>query len=329
MKYLSRYIVLIVAFLGLTTVLPSLYRVAFADYKPHRSVTFSPVVDDFFYVSVEKNVGVTYTDAAGNEYSKIDYYHAKPFLYARNLVRWGTYPTLIAGKYIPADEVSKNLYFFGIRPKRVDIELNRIPLYPLYESSGEFTQLEIPNDLFRISGRMEFISGMTRGVDSEKSELFTSALTKAGFSFPAQGIFGNTNFKKPYDFGYFAEDAKGDIFHIKQLHGKPFVRNTNKPAGADFEYISVSEDYANPSYGVFVTESGDVYRLEKNGYEYKRFDVGQIDVREQYLRVFGDPLYTYVTVRDKDKTEMYVFHKDDTLYKKHIIEEVSSLSPFS
>lgn len=328
MKYISRYAVLIVAFLGLTSVLPHLYTITFADFASNRGLTFSPVIDDFTYISIRKNKAPLYMDAAGNSYEKTDYFQIHPFRYAGNLAKWGTYPEIVAGQYTPLEELRKHIYYSGIRPKRSDIELNRIALYPLYESSGKFSRLELPNELFRISDRMEFISGETHGIIKEKSEVFTKALLDAGFRFPAKNIAGNTNPRKEYDFGYFVTDASGEIFHLKMINGKPYVRDTKKPEGVNFSYISVEENRADPSFGIFVDDSGGVWSLEKGDYSYARYDIGTINYKEQYLRVEANPVYTYLKVSDSDYTQLFVFDKANNLYKTHTEENVSTLSPF-
>jgi len=317
MKYVARYGLLLAAFMCMAYYMPPLYKMTFKEFASNPSVYYSAVIDDFVYVEMVKNSSVKYTDRAGNEYTRKEFSGLLPFLYYSNLVRWGEYPNFIASKYLPLEVVSKSVFFRRIAPKRVDILRNRVKLYPLYESSGEFSKLEMPDELFRLADSMEFIQGEDLSVDKDKSELFTSELRKAGFTFPAVYIGGETSSKKPYDFGYFILDSAGEVFHMRQVDGRPVVKNTNLPEGINIDYISVDEDRNDPYYGLFITDEGTSYLLSKDNYEYVRIPVRNVNLAEEYLQIYGDPLNYMVKVRDKDTTLTYIFDKNWNLYKQN------------
>ena len=326
MKYISRYSLLVAVALCMLYFIPPITKAVFRQFSPKATVFFSPVIDDFVYSQSGKNSPTKYFDAAGNEYSRKEYTGLLPFVYTHNLVKWGAYPELIAGRYIPADEVRQNSFFYSMAPKRVDIDRSRIQLFPLFESSGEFTKVQMPDELFRIADRMEFIQGSDLNINEAKTDRFTKALIDVGFSFPAKFIGGNTSTRKPYDFGYFVIDNAGEVFHIRMFNGEPLVKNTNLPTGIPIDYITVSEDKSNPYFGFFVTTDGSVYTLAKDGYEYTRLPIEDVDITKEYVRMYSDPIYTMIKTESTDRTVARVYNKDWSLHKSFTYSKQSYYS---
>ncbi|WP_265821371.1 DUF4857 domain-containing protein [Geovibrio ferrireducens] len=316
MKLLSRYLLLIAAVISFSSLIPFIYTVTFGKRAERPAIFYSKVIEDIVYSLEDRSGSRKYYDGAGNEYSAREYTKLIPFIQFRDLQKWGMYPETVGGEHITAEQASNDRDFVNIHSYWIDGDKVRIKLYPLFEAESDFTKIEMPSELFRITSRMEFINGVRNAVDEEKSTLFTNALRDAGFVFPPRMVAGNPTTRKSYDFGYFVQDGAGDVFHLMQVKGQPLIKRTDIKPDGEILYIKVAENHYLPYYGFLITSDGGVYHMMKEEYGLKKLPVENYRPLEQMFRYVKDPLNMTVKITDENGEHVYVADKNYGFEKK-------------
>jgi hypothetical protein len=315
MRLISRYLIIAAAVLSFAWGIPYLCGIA-AKKKVYRPfITYSAVLEDFVFP--RQHMGRTvYSDASGNEYTLREYERLMPFMFARDLQKWGEYPESVGGERIAFERAVNERDTVRVLPRYIDLSKVRVQLYPLFEAESDFTSLEFPKELFNIKSRMEFINAAENRVNEEKTALFTDALKEAEFAFPAKIIAGNTYPRKPYDFGYFVLDSKNELYHIYQARSKPMVINTGIRTESGIAYITVKEDRYLPYYGLIITENGGVYHILKDNYNLFKLDAEGYNPYRNTLLYMLDPLTLTLKISDKDGERIRVAARDGRFLKE-------------
>ncbi|NDV68500.1 DUF4857 domain-containing protein [Dysgonomonas sp. 25] len=301
-------ILLFVTFVGLW-IIPSLVRKA----------TYSPDVYPFVYQSsiLKELVFIDYkdkqtplTDRQGNKYTTAQFDSLMPLLNYRQLMSDGRLPDSLGGYELTPPLLRSKSVMFSYRPNHV--QTPNVGLYILFESMPKRVGLEMPEDVFRLQDKIEFIHTETNTVDTKKSETFQRALEKEGFAFPAQWAIGNPTTMKPYDEGYFILDANGQLYHLKMVNGRPYVRNTHASDGIDIAHFSILEVSDKRFYGFLFSRSGELYILEANEGKYipVKLDVPAIDIKQDQLNIRGNLLYWTVTVTTPQGRNFYALETE-------------------
>jgi len=199
-------------------------------------------------------------------------------------------------------------------------------LYPLFESESGRANLEMPDDYFRITWRMEFINAGTNKMDEQKSRLFSAALYKKGFVFPAKSISGLPTTRKSCDEGYFIVDSSEKLFHLKMIQGTPFVFKVDLPEDFKVQYISCVDNKDKKFYAYLFGSDNGIYILTQDEYELIKLPVDGFDPDKCDLRIFGDLFHYDVAIQAEDHLQVDVlnyadYSKVDT-YGKSLAEEV-------
>ena len=158
-------------------------------------------------------------DDEGTVYTDDEYDKSLPLLNFRQLTVNGEMPDSIDGIAIDPRQLRAKMVNFRYSP--AETHTPEIGLYIMYESLPKKAKLESPGDVFRMKNGIEFIDAETNTLNRDKSELFQTALVKAGYTFPAQWTQGDLNIRKPYDEGYFSLDAK--VFVSASINSIPFL----------------------------------------------------------------------------------------------------------
>jgi hypothetical protein len=303
-------IILVVTFVGLWAI-PELIKTA----------THSKIQYPFgYYSSIEKKILFRELDGRkdklhddeGKVYDDSSFDRALPLLNYRQLTLNGEMPDSINGIPIEPQQLRVKQVFYRYSPKNKNMPQTK--LYILYESLPKKGKLESPGDLFRLNDRIEFIDAASNTVDWAKSRKFQDALLKAGYTFPAQWTAGDLSIRKPYDEGYFSLDAKNQLFHIKQVNGRPFVRNTRLDPSIEPAFFAMEEPADKRFYGFLLDKKGNVYILEEAAGKYRprRLDIDPIDPDTDDLSLIGNFLYWTVTVQNATGKHYYAL-KTETL----------------
>jgi len=298
---LSRYSIIILITISLSILLPNLYWMIFD--KPLRTpqISYSPIIKDFVYSQTNDNNRdeKTYRDNQGNSYDRKSYEALLPFSFYYNLDKWGILPDSIDGIPVNISYIRRNSQFVRIRS--VYFHTPMIQLNPLFESQSDFTRLEMPNELFRISDKLEFLNARSNSVVDSLSELYNQAMTEQEFQFPAKYIAGNPTTRKAFDEGYFIIDATNTVFHLKQIKGKPYCVRTNIPTDLNIRYITVQENSRREFYAIMVTLENDLYLISYDDYKLIRLPINDFIADEMDLMFYIDPIYrTFKYYSDKE-----------------------------
>jgi hypothetical protein len=290
MEKISRYIMVFVAVLTLAIFLPKLYWMAFE--KPVRKpfVQYSCINHEFMIQRIGEK---KWEDAKGRQYSRNEYEQLLPMMFYKQLLASGKMPDSINRKALNMHAISKEKSFFRLKANEVDAPAPA--LYPLFESMSGRVQLELPDDFFRITWRIEFIDAATNKIQEEKSQLFSAALFHYGFSFPAKIISGLTTPRKSCDEGYLIVDSKNQLFHLKMIKSKPFVKKVDIPEGVKFSHISCVDFKNKAFYAYLFSDKNEIYILTQNTYKLIKWPVDGYNPNLCDLKIYGD-LCNYTVV---------------------------------
>lgn len=249
-----------------------------------------------------------YLDNQGNSYDRKSYQALLPFSYYYNLARWDVLPDTIDGIPISISYIRRNSQIVRLRSRFFHTPM--IQLYPLFESQSDFAHLEMPNELFRITNKIEFLDARTNSVVDSLSEIYNLALVEQGFQFPARYIAGNPTTRKSFDEGYFVIDAANSVFHLKQIKGKPYCANTGIPADLNIRYITVQENSRREFYALTVTWQNDLYLISYDDYKLIRLPVDDFIADEMDFLFTIDPIYRTIKYFNDQELKCIVTDKD-------------------
>lgn len=301
------------AFLFITVILllmwglPWAWHFLFAKPGSYPFTIYSCVAHQF--VAMDRSGGsVAYLGEDGTIYTEKQFDSILPTLYNRQLVSDGRFPAQING--VEIDNRTLQIEKFMFRHKPSDINVKRPSLYPLFEGMSGRVDLQMPGDVFRMSDRMEFVDMEENQVNEERSQRFTQALLDKGFHFPAGVIAGDQNVRKEYDEGYLMTDREGQMFHVKRLKDRPFVRNT-EISGVKVKYIFPTTFRNRRFYGFVSDEDQNFYVLNAKTYELKPLPIPALNPEKETITIFGDPFYWTVQVLGEDGLKIYAIDAND------------------
>lgn len=286
--------------------------------KPEKSpfTLYSFVIDDFAMIVQEEGEGTVRRDASGNVYSETAFDSILPMFYYRQLVSDERFPDTIKGVPVTPKMIQNENFNFRSVPS--DINAPRIGLYPLLESMSGRVDLQLPDDVFRITGTgIEFIDMASNSVNAEKSARFTEAMSKKGFRFPATEIAGNPTVKKEYDEGYLLLDEDRRLFHLKQVKGRPYVRPIALPDTLTLKHMYLTE-FRNRKTLAFMTDTDNaLYVLNAKTYDVVRTGVTSFNPETDAMAVIGNLFDWTVRVTTPETDNYYALDATDySLIKK-------------
>lgn len=304
---ISRVFLLIIIVIVCAHFIPKLYWMKFEKSIRAPFITYSPVLHDFMISNVndvKMAAEVKWHDSKGNLYTREENDSLVPFMNYRQLAALNKMPDSIDGVAISLDQVRLNNFNYRLTPDAIDF--NEIPLYSLLESKSGRLRLEMPDDFFRITKRMEFVDGYTNKINQEKSEKFTKVLEQKGFKFPAKMIAGNPTTRKPFDEGYFVLDSENNLFHIKMVKGEPFCVNTKIPNNLNIVHITAMEMTLREFYAYIVTKDNQIYLLSYDNYKLIKLPIDNYNYKSDTFLVIGDLLYRTISIVREDNIEVFV-----------------------
>jgi len=285
MERISRYILVLVTIVTASIVLPGLYWMAFEKPINAPFVMYSCINDDFMII----RSGV-FSDKKGNKYSREEYEQKLPFMNYRQLMVAETMPDTIKGVAIDMHELSRTKSFYRFKPD--EMQAPKPALYPLLESESGRASLEMPDDFFRITWRMEFINAENNTILEEKSRMFSAVLYHKGFQFPARMISGLPTTRKSCDEGYFVVDASYQLYHIKMIKGNPYIHKIELPEGLKFKNIGCVDFRDKEFYAYLFSDKNEIYVIQQDTYDLVKLPVEGFVPEICELSIWGD-LFNY------------------------------------
>ncbi len=338
---LSRYALIVLAIVVMSTYLPQLHRLLFNQKTGKTQLFFSPVIKKFvFREMVGKGHRFVTKDETGKDYDRQTFETLIPFIYYKNMDLWGKLPLKISGRIFDKGTIKKNRQVFELKPRMIADRSPRIQIFPLFESNPGVARLRFPKDIFRMTGRMEFINVDTNEVDKDLSKLFTNALKDAGFTFPARLLSGRVSILKSFDEGYFIVDANESVYHVKRVGGQPLVIKTPIPDNLEIRSIKITENKKREIYGTLLTDKGTLYLITYNDYRLIKLPLIDYNPDTMDFKLLINPLYRTAiysddhTIRAVAMDKMYqpVAHYQRVMFsgKKAINDKIFEvLFPFS
>ncbi|MEG1586966.1 MAG: DUF4857 domain-containing protein [Bacteroidales bacterium] len=301
-------------FLGCTLMVLVLWQLPrgyfFLTAKPAKSpfVLYSPVIDDFVF-SYSENKTLIHRDNQGNLYTQAQVDSLLPFFYARQLMTDGRFPDSIQGLPVSYKEAQQDIFFFRSSPR--DILKPELGVYQLLESFSGRVKLETPPDVFRITRTgIQFIDAEKNKLNAEKSSLFTELMIRKGFVFPATYIQGNPSVKKEYDEGYLLLDGKSQLFHLKQMRGRPYLRKIDLPEALHPRHLFITEFRNKRTIGFLTDQNHHFYAIAMPGYHIRKIDIPAFNPEKSALMIYGTPFHWTVKHAADEGTGYFALDSD-------------------
>ena len=310
-----KYIIIVLAIIVLAWLLPALYELVTPRTDKMPFVVYSCLDSSFIRFEVSDKQ-VRYVDFRGQEFTKSEADSLLPLFAFRQLVAEGRLPDSLNGIALTPKLIQQNAFHFKTSPK----QLNKpaIGLYTMLESASGRVDLQLPPDVFRLTDEgLEFIDCETNTVNRAKSLSFSRELTKHGFTFPVQLIWGNGTTRKDYDNGFLLTDANNRLFQLKMVKGTPWVREikneklkiknyiqlfTIEPANRQLIGLVVSDDHR-----LFAVRSnGTLVQVGKSNYKRPTTDDQLVyDPQAMQINIVGDLLHWTITLYTATDTRYY------------------------
>ncbi len=305
-------------FFGFTLILLLLWQLPwcydFFTAKPSKSafVLYSPLIGDFVMTAWQegpKGKEIVRCDLAGNKYTEEEVDSLLPTFYYRQLMSDERFPHSINGVAVTPRSIQIENFIFKISP--TDVNAPRIGLYPLLESMSGRLKLEMPGDVFRITSHgIEFVDMETNKLKKKKSAHFTEVLEKKGFHFPAKVIEGNPTTRKDYDEGYVLLDANRQLFHLKQVKGRPYVRAVHLPDTLKLKHLFITE-FRNRKTLAFMTDENHSLYVLTTAYQVKKVDIPSFNPECEAASIIGNMLDWTLRITSLEKESYFAVNAAD------------------
>lgn len=256
--------------------LPPLYKTTFEQKERTLEYSFSEVLNEFvqtlwdYDTTQMRNVQVG-IDMRGKHYKKDELMQIFPIKYARQLMHDGTFPDSIRNTHVTLEMIQESSAF----PLFLGVGGGPRSLLWLFESNTDRIRMDIPNDMFRLTETgLEFIEtgrNHVKGVNREKSDLFTQSLVNIGLTFPLKNIFGSQSAQKMKEEGYFMIDQKNEFFHMKMVDGQPVCKQVPLPDQIEVIYMNTLDD--EKYYGYVYDQNYNIYLLGIGDYFFHQLDI--------------------------------------------------------
>jgi len=325
---LSRYTIILLIIVVSAFQLPDFFSMLFDKKVTTPRMDYSVMIDEFVYTEYHGMGQIDYMDITGKTYAEREYYKLLPFMYYANLDKWGELPEKIKGMEVSSKIIRRNSLMFRIQPKHIDPPL--VPINIMFESEGDYAQLQIPDDVFRLGNTIEFLDPASNSVIKEKSKLFKDAMLAAGFKFPAKIVAANQTNRKAFDEGYFIKDANNNVFQLKMIKGIPSCVNTGIDPELNIRQIFVSENSLKEYYGWILTDDDEIFLITYDNYKLRQIPTGGSDKKYDYvaddmsIRYYSYPINKHIQITGDGFNNMIVLDNDFNV----IAENIKTWTPY-
>ncbi len=287
-----KYIIILLGLIMSAWLLPSLYELVSPRTDKMPFVVYSCLDSTFIKMDV-RDKQVHYIDFRGKEWTKSEADSLLPLFSFRQLVAEGRLPDSLYGVALTPKLIQQNSFHFKTSPK----QLNKpaIGLYTMLESASGRVDLTLPPDVFRLTkDGLEFIDCETNKVNKAKSLSFSRELTKHGFTFPVQLIWGNGTTRKDYDNGFLLTDANNRLFQLKMVKGVPWVREIETDNTCGWKQVFTLEPANRQWIGLVVSKENKLFVVNKDG-KTQLVGIDTYDPQSMQITITGDLFHWTIT----------------------------------
>ena len=107
--------------------------------------------------------------------------------------------------------------------------------------------------------------------------------------------------------------SSNQLFHVKMIKGKPYVKKVDLPEGLKFNHITCVDFKDKRYYAYLISEKNEIYILTQDEYELIKFPVTEYNAENCELKIYGDLFNYNVTVEAEGHTDVIILDKE---YKK-------------
>ncbi len=279
MRYI-KYLIIALSLIVIAWLLPALYELVIPRTDKMPFVVYS-CLDSTFIRFESSNKQVRYVDFRGQEFSKAQADSLLPLFAFRQLVAEGRLPDSLYGVALTPKLIQQNAFHFKTSPK----QLNKpaVGLYTLLESASGRVDLQLPPDVFRVTTNgLEFIDCETNKVNKAKSLSFSRELTKHGFTFPVQLIWGNST------------DANDRLFQLKMVKGVPWVREIKTDNTNGWKQVFTVEPANRQLIGLVVSNDDQLFAVTRDG-QTVMVGIDAYDPQQMQITIVGDLFHWTIT----------------------------------
>ena len=287
-----KYIIILLGLIMSAWLLPSLYELIAPRTDKMPFVVYSCLDSTFIKMDV-RDKQVHYIDFRGKEWTKSEADSLLPLFSFRQLVAEGRLPDSLYGVALTPKLIQQNSFHFKTSPK----QLNKpaIGLYTMLESASGRVDLTLPPDVFRLTkDGLEFIDCETNKENKAKSLSFSRELTKHGFTFPVQLIWGNGTTRKDYDNGFLLTDANNRLFQLKMVKGVPWVREIETDNTCGWKQVFTLEPANRQWIGLVVSKENKLFVVNKDG-KTQLVGIDTYDPQSMQITITGDLFHWTIT----------------------------------
>jgi hypothetical protein len=155
-------------------------------------------------------------------------------------------------------------------------------------------------------------------------------------------MHANITSRKQFDEGYLMIDAAGDLYHMKQQAGRPFIVKVSHPdANPDFkaDKAFILENMDHGDLGYVIDTDGNSYLLKCDSYKLVKLPIAPIDPTKDRITVIATLFNITLRISDTTGSHWYAITNDATnsllgsyfyAYPSSTIETIGEyLFPFS
>lgn len=299
-----QYLIIGLGIIVCVWIVPAIYRLVSPNTGKTPFVVYS-CLDSTFIQFETTNKHVQYTDFKGNTFTKHEADSLLPLFAFRQLVAEGRLPDSLFGVALTPKIIQQNAFHFKTSPK----QLNKpaVGLYTLLESASGRVDLQLPNDVFRLTeDGLEFIDCETNTVNKAKSLSFSRELEKHGFQFPVQLIWGNGSTRKDYDNGFLLTDSREKLYQMKMVKGSPWVREINSDGCSitGYKQVFTIEPANRKLVGLVVSDDNQLYAVRSEG-TMAHIGIDQYDPQAMQITIIGDMFHWTITEYTETDSRYY------------------------
>ena len=312
-----KYLIIVLAMMMVAWLLPAFYELVLPRTDKTPFVVYSCLDSTFIKMEV-RDKQVHYIDFRGREFTKSETDSLLPLFAFRQLVAEERLPDSLFGVALTPKLIQQNSFHFKTSPK----QLNKpaVGLYTLLESASGRVDLVLPPDVFRLTDEgLEFVDCETNTVNRAKSLCFSRELTKHGFVFPVQLIWGNASTRKSYDNGFLLTDSNDRLFQLKMVKGTPWVREIMTTNTSRWKQLFTLEPDNRALIGLAVSQDNRLFAVRSDGHT---APIGQqtfpslvpctlspctltYDPQEMQITITGDLFHWTITLYTATDTRYY------------------------
>ena len=259
-----KYLIIVLAMMMVSWLLPAFYELVLPRTDKTPFVVYSCLDSTFIKMEV-RDKQVHYIDFRGREFTKSEADSLLPLFAFRQLVAEERLPDSLFSVALTPKLIQQNSFHFKTSPK----QLNKpaVGLYTLLESASGRVDLVLPPDVFRLTDEgLEFVDCETNTVNRAKSLSFSRELTKHGFVFPVQLIWGNSSTRKSYDNGFLLTDSNDRLFQLKMVKGAPWVREIITTNTCSWKQLFTLEPDNRALIGLAVSQDNRLFAVRSDGH---------------------------------------------------------------